>query len=245
MILHNISDITLLGSIFLTIYVERLIRRITKQSHIKKFNIFIRICILILSVAVLGWISLTLMDFYKRISLQILPFSEYLRVRLIYDIFLILLSIGLLSGEIVLLIFANKNNIYRIARDNCICNYTELIRRDEIEAAEEALIAASDVDTEGVISWAVRAMFCNAFLPSRGDADEYMNTATKNLERIGKITNEDKATYEFCVSNLLLSKNDYVGAIEHIKKSLDLHFDCDREVFLKKVQDLERNEKSI
>jgi tetratricopeptide (TPR) repeat protein len=242
-IINRISEAAFLGGILVLLYVEYLLRRTVSRLQIKKFRLFLKMCISIEFVAVCGWCFLALMRFFKMQSLPVSPFSEYLRFYFIWEVFLALVSIGLLSGGLALWFFTAGDNIYRTARDNSLGNYTALIHRNEIEAAEEALIAASEMDKEGVVSLAVRAVFCDVFLSARSDAMRHLEAAAENLKKVDKIKDEDMATYEFCIGNILLNKNEYTEAIEHLKRSLELNYNAERKAFLKKVQLLEQNEK--
>lgn len=242
-IVSRLSDAALLGGVLLSLYVEHLFRRLVKRTQINKFRLFLKICIFIKVLAVCGWCFLSLMDFFKMRSLPMSPFSEYLRVSFIWSSVLTFVSAGFLIDELVFLLLTAGDNIYRIARDNSLGNYTALIRKNELEAAEEALLAAAEMDTEGVVSLVVRAAFCDIFLSAHDEAKKHLETAAENLKKAGKIKNEDMATYEFCIGNILLNKNEYAKAIEHFKRSLELDYNAEREGLLKKVQLLEHNER--
>jgi tetratricopeptide (TPR) repeat protein len=242
-IVRGITGAASLGSVLLTLYVEYLLRRVVSRLQIKKFYIFLGLCISIEFLAVCGWCFLALTALFKMRSSPISPFSEHLRFHFVLESFLAIVWIGLLIGELALLVFVARYKIYRIARDNSLRNYTALMRRSEIEAAEEALIAASEMDREGVVSLAVRAVFCDVFLSAHDDAARYLEAAAENLKKASQIKDEDMATYEFCIGNILLNKNEYAAAIEHVKLSLKLNYNAEHEAFLKKVQLLEHNEK--
>lgn len=112
------------------------------------------------------------------------------------------------------------------------------LKEDRDEEASDAIVRACEADPEGVLPWAMRA---SRTLISGGDialAQNYMDRAQSNLANRPELSRDMRAEYEFYAGHLCMRRYEFDAAAKHVRQSIELRPDEERERILRKLEAL-------
>jgi tetratricopeptide (TPR) repeat protein len=95
------------------------------------------------------------------------------------------------------------------------------VKSRQFEKAYQFLKMACDTRPDSMASWGRLATFCELILKDHQKADEYL-MRDKNLLESKTPTNEEIATYENYLGNVLFYRGERMAGLEHLKKSIEL-----------------------
>jgi tetratricopeptide (TPR) repeat protein len=170
---------------------------------------------------------------------------DFSKRSIILEIVICLMGIPYLYNAVIWRRYFLKFGVRKLVVYYHLDKYESYIESKDFENAGLSIERACESDPEGVSSWALRALFEEVYRNSKDSASIYLSKASKNFVSNPNIDDKEKADYEYILGAIQLSRDQFEEAIDHIKKSVEIHYNRDRADYIEQLQNKFGSEKGV
>jgi len=221
LLLNKIAGILTIFSIIAVLYLYIRQAKLSKHVETKEAVRRIKEITKTLYLCLIAAIVLSLITLFIHIAILLNANDFVFNYHIVSTTGIGLICLYLLLSERATIKYFCKNDSRKIISDHFVKQHHNLVQNGNTEQAYISLAKACEYTPNNIELLSQLALFCEIAKKDNQQANTHLDKA-KSLLKTEKYENEQLASYEYNLGNILYKRGQKSEGLEHIKKSIEL-----------------------